>query len=86
VVVVGADNKATQRLVEVAPNRVGSDAVILKGIEPGERFVAEGVQKLREGGRVQPMTAPELAAANPPADKPAAAGVAEHGENKSGKE
>jgi membrane fusion protein (multidrug efflux system) len=84
--VVGVDNKATQRLVEVAPNRVGSEAIILKGLEPGERIVAEGVQKLREGALVQPMTAQQLAATNPPADKPAAASAAQHGETKPGKE
>ena len=55
--VVSADNKASQRSVEVAPNRVGSDVIILEGLEPGERVVVEGVQKLREGAPVQPKTA-----------------------------
>ena len=59
--VVSADNKASQRMVEVAPIRIGADAVILKGLEPGERIVVEGVQKLREGAPVQPKTAEEVA-------------------------
>ncbi len=51
--VVSADNKASQRMVDVAPNRIGSEAVVLKGLEPGERIVVEGIQKLREGASVQ---------------------------------
>ena len=56
--VVGADNKATQRAVKVAPNRVGSDVIILEGLKAGERIVVEGVQKVREGAPVQAMAAP----------------------------
>ena len=66
--VVGADNKATQRSVEVAPNRVGSDVIILEGLNAGERIVVEGVQKLREGAPVQPMAAPPLTPAGKPAE------------------
>ncbi len=76
--VVGADNKATQRAVEVAPNRVGSDVIILKGLNAGERVVVEGVQKLREGAPVQLMAAPPLT--------PAEASPATQSEAKSGKE
>ncbi len=53
--VVSADNKASQRSVEVAPIRVGSDVIILEGLDAGERVVVEGVQKLREGAPVQAM-------------------------------
>ena len=74
--VVSADNKASQRSVEVAPNRAGSEAIILSGLQPGERIVVEGVQKLREGAPVQ-------AAAPPPTAKPA---EAPKGETKKGKE
>ena len=59
--VVSADNKASQRMVDVAPNRIGPDAVVLKGLEAGERIVVEGVQKLREGAPVQAKTADEVA-------------------------
>jgi membrane fusion protein (multidrug efflux system) len=61
--VIDADNKASQRPVEVAPVRSGADAIVLSGLEPGERVVVEGMQKLREGAPAQPRTAEELAAA-----------------------
>ncbi len=61
--VVDAGNKATQRSVRVAPMRIGSNAVILEGLQPGERIVVEGLQKLREGAPVQPMTAAQMAEA-----------------------
>jgi hypothetical protein len=32
--------------------------MILDGLQPGERVVTEGVQKLREGAAVQPTTTP----------------------------
>jgi RND family efflux transporter MFP subunit len=60
--VIGADNKASQRPVKVG-GLVGENYLILKGIEPGERIVVEGLQKVREGAPVQPMTAEELAKA-----------------------
>ena len=82
--VVSADNKATQRAVQVAPNRVGSDVVILEGLKPGERVVVEGVQKLREGAPVQPMTAAHIAETAAPATKPAEASPAKQGETKNG--
>lgn len=58
--VLGADGKATQRPVQVAPIRIGADAVILGGVQPGEKVVVEGVHKLREG---VPVTAKPLALA-----------------------
>ncbi len=63
--IVNADNKASQRAVEVAPTRIGPDVVVLKGLEPGEHVVVEGVQKLREGAPVQPKMVEETA---PPPD------------------
>jgi membrane fusion protein (multidrug efflux system) len=61
--VVDADNKAAQRPVQVAPNRIGAHAVILDGLKPGERIVVEGLQKLRQGAPVQPATAAQMAEA-----------------------
>lgn len=85
--VVSADNKASQRAVEVAPLRIGPDAVILGGLEPGERIVVEGVLKLREGAPVVPKTAAEVAeTAAAPAARPAEPGHAAQGEAKAGKE
>jgi membrane fusion protein, multidrug efflux system len=59
--VVSSDGKASQRMVEVAPNRIDSNVVVLKGLEPGERIVVEGVQKLREGAPVQARSEEEIA-------------------------
>jgi RND family efflux transporter MFP subunit len=81
--VVSADNKATQRSVQVAPNRVGSDVIILEGLNAGERIVVEGVQKLREGAPVQAAAQPAAPAA--PVAKPAEASPAKQGDAKSGK-
>jgi RND family efflux transporter MFP subunit len=60
--VIGADNKATQRAVRVG-DQIGSDALILDGLKAGERIVVEGLQKVREGAPVRPMTAEEMAMA-----------------------
>ena len=72
--VVGADGKASQRPVEVAPNRIGPNAVVLSGVKPGEKIVVEGVHKLREGAPVQakPFSPPAEKLAPAPAATPAA--------------
>ena len=55
------DGKANQVSVTVGePN--GSNFLILKGLEPGDRVVVEGIQKVREGAPVNAMTAAQLAA------------------------
>jgi membrane fusion protein, multidrug efflux system len=51
VAVVGPDNKVNIRPVAVA-ERVDSFWIIEKGVKPGERVVAEGVQKVKEGSVV----------------------------------
>jgi membrane fusion protein (multidrug efflux system) len=48
VAVVGNDSKVSIRSVAVGP-RVDSMWVIEKGLRPGERVVAEGTQKVRDG-------------------------------------
>jgi membrane fusion protein (multidrug efflux system) len=48
VVVVSADNKASFRPVKVG-DRVGSNWVITDGLQAGEKVVAEGFQKVRDG-------------------------------------
>jgi membrane fusion protein (multidrug efflux system) len=53
VAVVGGDNKVTVRTVTVG-DRVGTRWVITSGLNPGERVVAEGVQKVRTGAQVNP--------------------------------
>jgi membrane fusion protein (multidrug efflux system) len=54
--IIDADNKATQRAVR-AGESIDGNLVILEGLKPGERFVVEGLQKVREGMPVQPKTA-----------------------------
>ncbi len=53
VVVVGKDDTVSFRTVTAGP-KTGTDWVIDKGLEPGERVVAEGVLKLRDGMKVNP--------------------------------
>ncbi len=53
VAVVGADNKVSIRTVSVG-DRVGADWVITQGLNPGERVIAEGIQKVRSGAQVNP--------------------------------
>jgi RND family efflux transporter MFP subunit len=51
VAVVGADDKVSIRTVTVG-DRVGTQWVIAEGLNPGERVVAEGIQKVRAGMHV----------------------------------
>jgi membrane fusion protein (multidrug efflux system) len=60
--VIDPDNKATQRAVKVGET-VGGSLLILEGLKAGERFVVEGLQKVREGAPVQSMTAEQMAQA-----------------------
>jgi membrane fusion protein (multidrug efflux system) len=74
VAVVGADNKVDIRPVTVG-ERIGSDWIISKGLQPGEQVIAEGTQKVRPGATVIPKPfVAEAPAANPakPDEKPAA--------------
>jgi RND family efflux transporter MFP subunit len=50
---VDAENKVSIRTVKVG-DRVGNQWIIADGIKPGERVVAEGIQKVRPGMRVNP--------------------------------
>jgi membrane fusion protein (multidrug efflux system) len=53
ITVVGADNRAQLRTVEVGP-RVGALWVITSGLKPGERVVAVGAEKTKQGELVNP--------------------------------
>ena len=68
VAVVGSDNAVELRPVTPA-ERVGTLWVIDKGVNPGERVVVEGVQKVKTGVRVAPTQAAAEGAA-PPATPP----------------
>jgi len=61
--VVGADNRAQLRTVEVGP-RVGPLWVITSGLKPGERVVAAGTEKARNGELVNPTPYKERRSAN----------------------
>jgi len=60
--VVGSDNKAAQRTIKLG-DQIGESFLILDGLKSGDRIVIEGLQKVREGGSVKPMTAAQLAQA-----------------------
>jgi RND family efflux transporter MFP subunit len=71
--VIDSENKARQRGIEVAEDRLGSNAIVLKGLELGERIVVEGLQKLREGAPVQPMAKEKIAVPEAKAETPSPA-------------
>jgi RND family efflux transporter MFP subunit len=60
VAVVGGDNKVDIRTITVG-DRSGTQWVISDGLKPGERVVAEGVQKVRTGALVNPKPFPAQA-------------------------
>jgi membrane fusion protein (multidrug efflux system) len=53
VAVVDSENKVSIRNVKVG-ERVGNMWLIIEGLKAGERVVAEGVQKVTPGARVNP--------------------------------
>ena len=66
IAVVGADNKVSIRPVKVG-EWVGSDWVIAGEVKAGDRVVAEGIQKVREGAVVSPVPFVEKTAEAAPA-------------------
>jgi membrane fusion protein (multidrug efflux system) len=56
IAVVGSDNKVTLRPVRMA-ERTGSMWVVEEGVQPGERVIVEGLQKVRSGVVVNPRAA-----------------------------
>jgi len=67
VAVVGADDKVSFKKVTLGPSQ-GSDFVVESGLAAGERVVVEGLQKIREGMLVKPVTAQKAAGAPAPAE------------------
>jgi RND family efflux transporter MFP subunit len=53
IAVVDANNKVDVRFVKVG-DRIGTQWVVNDGLKPGERVVAEGIQKVRQGMQVNP--------------------------------
>lgn len=70
VLVVGDDNKAAYREVRLGAS-VDGLRTVLGGLEPGERIVVNGLQRVRPGDVVQPQPVPMKAQAAA-AQKPAA--------------
>jgi len=66
VAVVGSDNKVQIRPVKVG-ERFGTEWIIEEGVKPGERVVAEGVQKVRAGVVVNPQPLKATAPVKPEA-------------------
>jgi membrane fusion protein (multidrug efflux system) len=62
VAVVGPDNTVAVRMVEPGET-LGRRWVIDQGLKPGERVIVEGVQKVKNGAKVQPKPYAEPAAA-----------------------
>jgi len=71
VAVVASDNKASLRAVKMGP-KSGDMWIVEEGLKPGERVVAEGVQKVQEGTQVnpKPYQASSLAQENSSSAKP----------------
>jgi membrane fusion protein (multidrug efflux system) len=60
VFVVSPDSVAQVREIKVA-NRSGSDWIVSEGLEPADRIVVEGLQKVRPGTKVRPTAATAMA-------------------------
>ncbi len=71
VAVVGADNKVDIRPVTVG-ERIGTEWIIRKGLQPGEQVIAEGTQKVRPGVTISPKPLVAEAPSAKPDEKPAA--------------
>ncbi len=68
VLVVGEGDKVALRTVTLN-ERIGDLIIVTRGLEPGERVIVEGLQKVRPGMQVKPE------AARPPGTTPPAAGA-----------
>jgi membrane fusion protein (multidrug efflux system) len=66
VLVVGAEDKVQLRTVTLN-ERIGDLIIVTRGLEPGERVIVEGIQKVRPGMQVKPEAAPPPGTAPPPA-------------------
>ena len=71
VAVVGADNKVDIRPVTVG-ERIGTEWIIRKGLQPGEQVIAEGTQKVRPGVTINPKPLVAEAPSAKPDERPAA--------------
>jgi RND family efflux transporter MFP subunit len=70
VYVVGGDGVATRRNVELGKQR-GDMRIVTAGLEPGQRVIVKGLQRVRPGQKVEAETEPARIAATP-IEKPTA--------------
>jgi len=56
VMVVDQENKALVRTIKLG-DKVDKDVIVLDGLNPGERVIVEGMQKVRPGSQVNPQVA-----------------------------
>jgi membrane fusion protein (multidrug efflux system) len=74
VAVVGSDNKVAVRTVKTGV-KTGSLIVVAEGLQPGERIVVEGLQKVKDGMTVNPklvsLETPTAQQSAPSAPQPA---------------
>ena len=61
VFVVGADNKVKSTEITVQSQSDGKNYVVTSGLRPGDRIVVEGVQNLKNGQEIKPITPEEAA-------------------------
>ena len=64
VAVVGSDNKVSIRPVKVG-ERVGTEWIIEEGLKPGEKVIAEGIQRVKAGMTVNPKPLKAMPEAKP---------------------
>jgi membrane fusion protein (multidrug efflux system) len=56
VMLVGADNKAVRRTV-VAARTVGDKWLVTSGLQPGDRLIVEGLDRIKPGQKIRPVPA-----------------------------
>jgi membrane fusion protein, multidrug efflux system len=76
IAIVGADNKVNIRPITTGET-FGEMWVVSGPLQPGDKVVAEGIQKVRDGLTVNPVPFNPAATGKPAAEKPAAAPAAE---------
>jgi multidrug efflux pump subunit AcrA (membrane-fusion protein) len=72
-VFVSLDTIAKQHKVKLGP-RIGTDVVVMSGIQAGDKVITDGFQRLRDGGKITLGNAAQEGADKSAGGKPAAAG------------
>lgn len=58
--VVGSDNVIKSREIQVLPQNDGTNYVVTGGLRPGERIVVDGVNQLKDGQKINPISKAQL--------------------------